>query len=46
MVAFFIILLIVVPLSIRWAKSIEYMKQNHSDYKGLDLFDEEDKNTV
>ena len=46
MVAFLILLLIVVPLSIRWAKSIEYMKQNHSDYKGLDLFDEEDKNMI
>ena len=46
MITFLIILLIVVPLSISWAKSIEYMKQNHSDYKGLDLFDEEDKNMV
>jgi hypothetical protein len=46
MVTFFIILLIVVPLSISWAKSIEYMKQNYPDYKGLDLFDEEDKNMV
>jgi len=46
MVAFLIILLIVVPLSIGWVKAIEYMKQNHSDYKGLDLFDEEDKNEI
>ena len=46
MVAFFITLLIVIPLSVRWVKSIDYMKQNHSDYKGLDLFDEENKNMV
>ena len=46
MVAFLITLLIVIPLSIRWVKSIDYIKQNHPDYKGLDLFDEEDKNMV
>jgi len=29
-----------------WVGGIEYMKQNHPDYKGLDLFDEEDKNEI
>ena len=29
-----------------WAGGIDYMKQNHPDYKGLDLFDEEDKNEI
>jgi hypothetical protein len=43
MIAILIILLIVVPLSIFWVRCIDYMKQNHSNYKGLDLFDEEDK---
>ena len=44
MIAFVIILLIAIPLSIRWARGVDNMKQNNSDYKGLDLFDEEDKN--
>lgn len=43
MITFLIILLIAIPLSIRWAQGVDNMKQNHPDYKGLDLFDEEDK---
>jgi hypothetical protein len=27
-----------------WAGGIDYMHRKHPDYKGLDLFDEEDKN--
>ena len=30
----------------RWIKGIDYMKKNHPDYKGYDLFDEEDKDNV
>jgi hypothetical protein len=29
-----------------WAGGIDYMHHNHPDYKGLDLFDEEDKNEI
>ena len=29
-----------------WAGGIDYMSRNHPDYKGLDLFDEEDKNEI
>ena len=29
-----------------WVRGIDYMKENHPDYKGEDLFDEEDKNTI
>ena len=29
-----------------WVRGIDYMKTNHPDYKGEDLFDEEDKNNV
>lgn len=43
MVTFLIILLITVPVSICWVRGIDYMKKNHSEYKGGDLFDEEDK---
>ena len=40
-----VILLIVAStalLSWRWVKGIDYMKENHPDYKGYDLFDEPD----
>jgi len=33
----------------RWIKGIDYMKENHPDYKGDDLFgefDEDDKNQI
>ena len=43
MISFLIILLIAIPLSIRWVRGVDNMKQNHTDYKGLDLFDKEDK---
>ena len=32
-----------------WVKGIDYMKENHPDYKGNDLFgefDEDDKNQI
>lgn len=29
-----------------YVKGIDYMKDNHPDYKGYDLFDEEDQNSV
>jgi hypothetical protein len=38
MVAFLILLLIVIPLSVRWVRGTDYQK--------LDLFDDEDKNMV
>jgi hypothetical protein len=38
MVAFLILLLIVIPLSVRWVRDTDYQK--------LDLFDDEDKNMV
>ena len=39
---FLVILLIVIPLAIFWASGIDYMNKNHPDYKGEDLFDEEE----
>ncbi len=43
-----IILLVAIAGSLAWlwAGGIDYMKQNHPDYKGYDLFDDEDKNHV
>jgi hypothetical protein len=29
-----------------WAGGIAYMHENHPDYKGEDLFSEEDKNEI
>jgi hypothetical protein len=43
MIFFFIILSITIPLSILWVRGIDYMKENHPDYWGENLFDEEDK---
>jgi hypothetical protein len=43
-----IILLVAIAGSLAWlwAGGIDYMKQNHPDYKGYDLFDDEDKKHV
>lgn len=35
-----IILLISTIISILWVRGIDYMKDNHPDYKGEDLFNE------
>jgi hypothetical protein len=37
---------IVASLVWLWAGGIDYMRQNHPDYKGEDLFNDEDKNEV
>ena len=29
-----------------WVRGIDYMKENHPDYKGEDLFDEDDENKI
>jgi len=43
-----IILIVAITASLAWlwAGGIDYMKQNHPDYKGEDFFDEEDKGEV
>ena len=43
---YLIIFLIVAVISVLWVKGIDYMQTNHPDYKGLDLFDEEDKDEI
>lgn len=40
------IIAIAASLAWLWAGGIDYMRQNHPDYKGEDLFDDEDKNEV
>ncbi len=44
-----VVILIVAPISYLWVRGIDYMKENHPDYKGDDLFgpfDEDDKDHV
>ena len=33
---------VVAIISYFWVRGIDYMKENHPDYKGYDLFDETD----
>ena len=53
MTQIFIVLMIILSFSSLiayfWVKGIDYMHENHSDYKGDDLFgefDENDKNQI
>lgn len=49
LILFGIILVIFAPICWLWVGGIDYMKENHSDYKGNDLFgefDEDDKNQI
>jgi hypothetical protein len=41
-----LIILIATIITIAWARGIDNMKTNHPDYKGYDLFDEDDKNHI
>jgi uncharacterized membrane protein (DUF441 family) len=46
MVGLIISIAVAVIVSILWIRGIDYMKENHPDYKGEDLFDEDDKNNI
>mgnify|MGYP000947656973 CR=1 FL=1 len=35
--------IVVIVISYLWVRGIDYMTRNHPDYKGHDLFDEEEK---
>ena len=37
-----IILIVVIPVSLLWVNGIDYMDKNHPDYKGEDLFGEDE----
>ena len=43
---YLIIFSIVTVVAVLWVRGIDYMQENHPDYKGLDLFDEEDKDEI
>lgn len=43
LIVFVSIFLILIPLSYLWVRGFEYMNKNYPNYKGEDLFDEENK---
>jgi len=46
---YLLMVIVVGIISYFWVRGIDYMKENHPDYKGDDLFgdfDEDDKNTI
>jgi hypothetical protein len=45
MIGLIILIIVATIISIIWVRGIDNMKQN-PDYKGYDLFDEEDKNHI
>jgi hypothetical protein len=40
------IIALAISITLVWVRGINNMKTNHPDYKGYDLFDEEDKNHI
>ena len=43
LISIFFVLLTPIVISILWVRGIDYMHKNHPDYKGYDLFDEDEK---
>lgn len=41
-----VVVLISTLIAYIWVRGIDYMKDNHPDYKGEDLFNEQDKNEI
>jgi hypothetical protein len=42
LISIFFLLITPIVISILWARGIDYMHKNHPDYKGHDLFDEDE----
>jgi len=42
-IIFAIICIVLLPVAWLWVTRIDYMHKNHPDYKGEDLFDEDEK---
>jgi len=40
------ILFLSLCIALGWIRGINYMRKNHPDYKGEDLFDEDDETAV
>jgi hypothetical protein len=41
-----ILMLLLIAVVVVYVKGIDFMRDNHPDSKGYDLFDEEDKDSV
>lgn len=41
LISIFGIILITIVIATQWVRGIDYMQENHPDYKGEDLFDED-----
>ena len=41
-----ILILLFIAVVAAYVKVIDFMRENHPDYKGYDLFDEEDKDSI
>ena len=41
-IAIIVMVILLVPIVWRWVVGMDYMDENHPDYKGKDLFDEDD----
>lgn len=41
-ITFGIIFIVLLPITLLWVRGIDYMQTNHPDYKGEDLFGEDD----
>jgi len=46
LIIFAIICISISPIVYLWVKGIDYMKENHPDYKGNDLFGEWDEDNT
>ena len=42
LIAIFFLLITPIVISILWVRGIDHMHKNHPDYKGHDLFDEDE----
>jgi hypothetical protein len=42
LISIFFLLITPIVISILWVRGIDYMHKNHPDYKGHDLFDEDE----
>ena len=45
-ISVFACVILLVVISVLWVSGIDYMEKNHPDYKGEDLFDEDEKNDI
>lgn len=44
-IAIIVITILLIPIAFRWVIGIEYMNKNYPDYKGEELFGEDDNKT-